>query len=146
MRGGESSFGGGVDAGLLPLLQGRLEPAFNFVVLHNLFKSEARFLDIDLKLKLVVVGEEGFMLKPDSPVLLVLGNIWLHIDYVLSDVILFILLSLVHLIQKFSFAGLVEARHVEVQRALRDHHRVHPVHALEVGLDGEFVLVELLLS
>jgi hypothetical protein len=52
---------------------------------------------------------------------------------------------LVHLKQKFSFASLVEARHVEVQRALWNHHRVNTIRALEVRVDRKFILVELLL-
>jgi len=117
-----------------------------FVVLHNFFKCKSRFLNVNLKLELIVFGKHTLMFESNCPRILILSYVGLYFDDIVCNKVLIVLLILIHLELKLSFSIFIEGRCVEVNGTFRHHHQINPIYVLVIGLNWQLGLIEFLLT
>ena len=86
------------------------------------------------------------MFKPNISVLFVILDIFCNCDRVISNKILLVVLCLIHADHKLDIFVFVKGRDIKVKRTSGHHHHITPIDFSESSLDGEFGLIELLLS
>jgi hypothetical protein len=86
------------------------------------------------------------MLEPNISVLFVILDIFCNCNWVISNKILLVVLCLIHAYHKLDISVFVKGRDIKVKRTSGHHHYITTIDLSESSLDGEFGLVELLLS
>jgi hypothetical protein len=84
--------------------------------------------------------------ESNSSVLTVFGHIRPNIHSMLGDEVLSSVFGLVHVEDKLDAATFGQRRDIKIEGTARKHHHLAVIDSLEIGLDGEFGLVKLLLT
>lgn len=126
--------------------KGRLIDSFGLILPNISFKRHAILLDIDLKFQLIILRKIRFEFKPHLILILELTDEIINSHLKFTQTVVLVVLPLDHSKGEVLPTVLGIVGQVEVQSAGVDDHHWTLVDHLEVGFDGDFVLVELLLA
>lgn len=131
---------------LSPSPERRLVDPFHLVVPDHSLQGHSTPLNIDFELQLIIVREGDLELMPNTVTFLELSHQFIHTQLILAQLIVLAVLAL-HCHQgKLLLACLDVIGQVKVEPARGDGHDVPSSYQLEIGLNGDLILIELLLG